>query len=358
MRRKEKHIVNGAIIGFGLVGLVDIILQWYEHKDRGEDFTWDNYNGLRTIKRGLVGAVAGAGIGYLMYEYKISEEAKLPFNSDEYLKKILSNESLKADPILFQNVIEYREKMKQWLVDRFGNSLAAIPENGGSFHKKTAIASNYDLDIILPFKRESYSTLESMYNHVYEILGKEFSGKATVSKQTKAIGITFENYGNLVHFDVVPGREICNYVDDKDLNLYVRPDWIWQKGSSFKTNIFAQKNITVNKPEARRIIKLLKKYRDKNGLPLPTVIVEQCVVEALSENNYGVYTSDTENLLNGMNHIAQKLDGKKIIDIANSNNNLSDKVSSYYKNHISEQLYNDINKIETNPRYIKEIFEC
>lgn len=34
--------------------------------------------------------------------------------------------------------------------------------------------------------------------------------------------------------------------------------------------------------------------------------------------------------------IAQKLEGKKIIDIANSNNNLSDKVSDYYKTHISE----------------------
>jgi len=358
MRRKERHIANGAIIGFGFVGLIDIILQWVEHKDSGKDFTWESYNGLRTVKRGLVGAVAGGGIGYLVYEYKISEEEKLPFNSDEYLKKVLTSENLKADPALFQNVITYREKMKRWLVDKFGNKLAAPPEDGGSFYKKTAIASNYDLDIVLPFKKDSYVTLEDMYNDVYEKLGKRFENKATITKGTKAINLAFENDGNPVCFDIVPGRERFNYIKDRDLNLFVRPDWVWQKGSSFKTNVFTQKSITVNKPEARRIIKLLKKYRDRNGLPLPTVIVEQCVVEALSENKFGIYASDTENLLNGMNHLAQKLENKRIIDIANSNNNLSDKVSDHYKTHISEQLRNDISKIEANPRYIKEIFEC
>jgi hypothetical protein len=81
------------------------------------------------------------------------------------------------------------------------------------------------------------------------------------------------------------------------------------------------------------------------------------VSEALSENNYGLHVSDTENLLNCMNYIAEKLKQKSIIDYANSNNNLNNKITSSQRNYVSSQLLSDVMKIEENPRYIKEIFE-
>ena len=312
MRRQDRQIVNGALIFGSATALVDVLMQWSEHKNKGVEFTWESYNGLRTVKRSLIGAAVGGGLGYAYYCYKISEEATLPFNSDDYVKKILTEEHLKANPAAFKCVVAAREKVKQWMVDEFGNKLVALPVDTGSFYKRTAIASNYDLDIVLPFKRSSYNSLEEMYYDVYKVVGKTFGDRATVTKQTKAIGLTFENNGNPIHFDVVPGREINNYAVEKDLNLYVRPDWIWQRGSSFKTNVGLQKSMTVNKPEARTVIKLLKTYRDRNSLPLPTVMVEQCVVDALSENHFGVYDSTTENLLNSMEFISKKMGAKKI----------------------------------------------
>lgn len=358
MRRQHIHIVNGVVIFAGITALADIFIQWLEHKDRGEDFTWNSYNGWRTVRYASIAGVIGGGVGYAVYCYKVREEAKLPFNSDDYVKKILTEEHLKANPATFKHVAAYREKVKQWMVDKFGNKLVALPEDTGSFYKRTAINSNYDLDIVLPFRKNSYASLEEMYYDVYEVVGKAFGDRATVTKQTKAIGITFENNGNPIHFDVVPGREINNYAVEKDLNLYVKPDWIWQKGSSFKTNVGVQKTMTVNKPEARTVIKLLKTYRDRNSLPLPTLMVEQCVVDALSENNFGVYASPTENLLNCMDFISKKMQQKSLIDIANSNNNLHDKITDMQKNYISNQLRKDIQRIEEDPRYMKEIFEC
>jgi hypothetical protein len=358
MRRQDRYILNGALIVGGATVLLDILMQWLEHRDKGIDFTWESYNGMRTFKRSLVGATVGGGLGYGYYCYKIREEANFPFNSDEYVKKILTEEHLKANPAVFKSVVAYREKVKQWLVDKFGNKLVAMPEDTGSFFKRTAIGSNYDLDIVLPFKRNSYSSLEEMYYDVYEVIGKAFGDRATVTKQTKAIGLTFENNGNPIHFDVVPGREINNYAVEKDLNLFVKPEWIWQRGGSFKTNVGIQKGMTINKPEARTVIKLLKAYRDRNSLPLPTLMVEQCVVDALSENNFGVYASPTENLLNCMGFISKRMEQKSLMDIANSNNNLHDKVTDMQKSYISNQLRKDIQRIEENPRYIKEIFEC
>lgn len=358
MRRQDRQIINSALVIGGATALIDVLLQWMEHKDKGIDFTWDSYNGMRTFKRALIGATVGGGLGYTYYRYQISQEAQLPFNSDDYVKKIMTEEHLKANPAAYKSVIAVREKVKEWMVDKFGNKLVALPEDTGSFYKRTAIASNYDLDIVLPFKRSSYNSLEEMYYDVYEVVGKAFWNKATITKQTRAIGITFENYGNPIHFDVVPGREIYNYNVEKDLNLYVKPDWIWQRGSSFKTNVGVQKSMTVNRPEARTVIKLLKTYRDRNNLSLPSLMVEQCVVNALSENNFGLYASPTENLLNCMDFISKKMEQKRLIDIANSNNNLHDKLTDMQKIHISTQLRKDIQRIEENPRFIKEMFEC
>lgn len=356
MRRRNKYILNGALVAGGTTALLDILLQWLEHKQNGIEFTWKRYDGMRTVKRSLVGGTIGGALGYSYYCFKIKEEANLPFNPDHYLKKTLTEEHLKTDAGVFNNVIAQREKVKEWLINEFGNRLVAMPEDTGSFYKRTAIASNYDLDIILPFGRYSYSSLQEMYYDVYERIGKKFQGYALVTRQTKAIGLTFMTAGNEIHFDIVPGREINNYLCEKTLILYVNPTTFWQKGGSFKTNVNFQKKITVNNPDARTTIKLLKLYRDRNSLPLPTLVIEQCVVNALSENKFGVSSSTTENLLNYMEYISEKIQQKRLLDIANSNNNLNAKIDELQKNRISNQLINDVMSVEENPRYIKEIF--
>jgi hypothetical protein len=358
MRRIERQILFGVLIIGGILALLDILLQWFENRKKGFEFTWENYNAKRTFKCSLIGAAIGGGVGYANYCSKIKKESNLPFNSNTYLKKILASEHLKPNSPNFKNADEIREKIKIRMVENFGTKLAAFPEDTGSVYKSTAIVSNYDFDIILPFKRSSFPTLEQMFCDVYEVAKKEFGDIATINKQTKAIGITFEKAGNSTHFDVVPGRELKEYKKEKDLNLYVKPDWIWQRGSSFKTNIHLQKNITVNKPEVKNVIKLLKAYRDRNSLPLPTLIIEQCSVDALSENNFGIQNSQTENLLNCMDFISRKLNQKNIIDFANSSNNLNDKLTNWQKIQVTNQIKKDVKRIIENSKFIKEIFEC
>ncbi len=356
MRSKERYIVNGGLIGFGVGVLGDILIQWIEHVNQQKRFTWENYDGWRTVKNGLVTGAIGAGIGYLAYEFRLSEEIKHPFNADEHLKRMLSSQNLKNHPELFQSILERRSHMKEVLLANFKNKLASHPEDVGSFYKRTAIVSGSDLDIVLPFRKDSYSTLEEMYNNVFATLNKKFGAQATVIKRTKAIEITFGTDENAVSFDIVPGREISDYKTTKDLNLYVRPDWAWQKGSSFKTNISLQKGITVNMPEARRVIRLLKLYRDRNSFVLRSHIIEQVVVETFS-NKQGVYYSDTENLLSCMKNLSQKLRQRAIIDYANTNNNIIGDMAQSDKLYIAKLLSNDVERIEENPKYIKEIFE-
>ncbi|MDF2452771.1 MAG: nucleotidyltransferase [Bacteroidota bacterium] len=357
MRRKNKHLLTGFAIGTFALIVADLIIQWCEQKKKGSSLTWDNYNGWQAIEKGLIGGLIGGGVGYIIYKYKLTEEDKLPFSSDEYLKRILTEESFKSDPVLLQKVLNFRETIKRSLVDIYGDKLVSPPENTGSFHKKTAINSNYDLDIVLPFKKNGYDSLELMYNDVYDKLGAKYSSIGKVSKQTRAIGLSF-NYDDIdINFDIVPGREIENYKEDKNLNLYVRPDWAWQKGSSFKTNIGIQKKLAVNKPEARKIIKLFKAYRDRNNFPLPTIIIDQLVIEAYEKSNFSWNYSITDNLLFTMEYVAKKMRVEQLLDYANSNNNLSNKITQQQRDYIANQLAKDIMNIEKNPKFIKEIFE-
>jgi hypothetical protein len=359
MRRKAKYITTGAVVAGGLAAVIDIIVQWLEKKENSEKLTWNNYDGKRTLKWIAVGAIVGGASGYLYYEYKISEEEKMPFNSDEYLKKVLAEENIKADPDYLKKVLKKRTEMKDWLIEEFGFLMVnGRSEDAGSFSKRTAINSKFDCDIVLPFKKDSYNTLKEMYYDVYERICRKFGNIARVQKQTKGIEVILQAGCDEIYFDIVPGREINNYAIEKDLNLYVRPDWVWQRGKSFKTNISLQKRLTINKPEARRAIKLLKAYRDRNAVNIPTVIIEQSVVKALENNNYGVQYSDTENLLNSMEFIAKKVSVQNIVDVANTNNNLSAKLSTQDRNRISDLLIADVERISNNPRFITEIFEC
>lgn len=358
MRRRDKYILGGGAIGFGIVAVVDILWQWLKHNNENKPFTWESYNGMQTLKRGLFGFALGAGAGYLTYQHKVSQESELPFSSDGYLRKLLTRESLKANPETFQKVLQRREKVKQTLENKFRKKLAASLEDAGSFQKRTAIGSNYDLDIILPFKRTSFSNLELMYENVHRVIRKSFGQEAIITKQTKAISITFDEDTDPVYFDIVPGREINNYEADRLLNLYVRPEWVWQRGSSFKTNTRSQLKLTKNKPQARTVIKILKCYRDRNGFELPGALLEQCVVEALSNRNYGVHPSTTENLLNSMEYLSKKITQSTIIDHSNTNNNLNDKLPQYERDALAEQLIIDIKRIEANPRYIRDVFEA
>ncbi len=357
MRRKNKYIARGAAIASGLTLVTDVYQQWHTKTENGEKLTFDNFDYRRAFKKTAIAAGVGALAGYAYYEYCIYEEAKLPFDADGYLKKVLSQEQIKNNPRFLNAVLDQRTKIKEWAVNKFGTKLAAFPQDAGSFAKRTAIATNYDLDMVLVFQRDSYYSLKEMYYDVYEAVQKAFGGKAVIEKRTKAISITYLHEGDQISFDIVPGRMINKNTKDKNINLYVRPDWAWQRGGAFKTNHRLHKEITLNKPEARQVIKLLKTYRDRNGYDLPSLVIEQYVVSAMSADNFGVYASLTENLLNSMDYIAKKIVQQQLPDIANTNNNLHNQLTSSSRCSLSDQLITDIKRIEDRPSYMQEIFE-
>lgn len=358
MRRKNKYLLNGALVGGAVLVITDIFSQWSELKKNGKNLNWENYDRWRALKLALFGAAGGALIGELLYDYRIHTEKAIPFNPDPYLRNILRKENIKSDPIKLNKVLITREEVKSWLQHEFGHQLVGPIEETGSFKKRTAISSNFDLDLTLPFGKGFYNSLEEMYYEVLYRLQNKYASVAIVSMQKRTIGVTFRNGNTELHIDIAPGREINNYKIDKELKFYTRPEYIWQNGSTFKTNVGLQKSLTINEPEVRKIIKLVKVYRDLNRFELPSVIIDQLTIAAYNNSNFDWRISEIENLRYTLNYIGSKLKNRSIIDFANSNNNLLDKISSYDRAAISEQMLSDAKRMNENPRHLMELFEA
>jgi hypothetical protein len=81
------------------------------------------------------------------------------------------------------------------------------------------------------------------------------------------------------------------------------------------------------------------------------------VVEALSDYRYGIFYSDTENLLNSMEYLSEKLDQEVFTDFGNTNNNLNNKMPWDKKITAVNLIRADVVKIENCPNYLSEIFE-
>lgn len=356
MRREDKYIFGTATLVGTAAFALDLWLQHEELKKKGSRLTWETYNGFRSLKWSAVGAVSGGIIGNALFKAKFQEECEESFSSDNYIKTLLRKESVKSNPAKYKAVKEMKDEVKATLYREFGEDLVTFPEDVGSLKKRTALGPDYDGDIVLSARKNSFDTLSDMSATMHKKIEYLFNDMAIVTKKRKVSNILFHDLPEPVSIDILYGREIGNYKEDSMLNLYVRPDYFWQDGKNFKTNIETQKNILVNKPKAREVVKAFKLYFKKNGVVVENVLIDQLVLEAMSIKKYGTDYSVTENLLNCMHYISRKLNNTVIKDYANSNNNLLAKMDSNAKLAISDLLKSDLRRIELNHHYIREAF--
>src|SRR5690625_7166677 len=88
---------------------------------------------------------------------------------DEYLE---TNKINKIEDII-KKYKTRRDEIKEDLKEKF-NSKAYNPFNSGSFAKHTAINTKFDLDLVVPFKRDSFSTIKEMFDEVYDFLKEKY----------------------------------------------------------------------------------------------------------------------------------------------------------------------------------------
>lgn len=288
-------------------------------------------------------------------------------DKNKHLECVLSSHAITKEQELLDKFKEKRDEVKQALEIEFGSKLYA-PFNSGSYAKNTAVNTKFDFDLMAPFKKKAFSTLESMYEAVYDFLKKKFETGdkvAAVRKQKVSIGIEFypDEDVDIVKIDVVPGRELVEdeFSTDKRLNLYVFEQFgKLQKGSDYiQTNVHAQiENIrdraTNEKDSIRKVIRLLKVWKIQNSKTPKSFFIELITIKAF--DNKTITGNTWDKLKAVMEYIRDNVETVTLTDPGNSNKDVSETLSDNEKTNLATDMRNMINRIEENADNIKLYF--
>jgi hypothetical protein len=280
----------------------------------------------------------------------------------KHLECVLESHKIRKNQELLDKHVNKRDEIVESLKEKYESDLYD-PFDSGSYAKHTAVNKKFDFDLIAPFKRNSFDTLEEMYIAVYDFLYDKYKDVATIRKQKVSIGIEFyaDSDGDIVKVDVVPGRELNKdqYKDDYKLNLYVYSQFgkIAAGSSRLQSNIKAQiQNIKDNADKAslRQIIRLLKIWKIHLNKSYKSFFIELITIKAFDKKEI---TGDLwEKLKPVLEYIRDNVKDISLHDPGNSNNDVADTLTDFEKSELSEDMKHIIENIESNSDNIKMYF--
>lgn len=235
-----------------------------------------------------------------------------------YLNSVLESYRMKHIDGLVNKYREKRDEIKAFLNEQYGSKIYES-FNSGSYKKHTAINTKFDLDLVVPFKRNSFSTLEEMFDDVFEKLTEKYQNETDVKKQGVSIGLTF-NEEDEINIDVVPVRETSqnSFSEEKNLNLHKT-----QGNGYLKTNIHAQIEHIKAKENERKVIRLLKIWKACHQYKYKSFFIELLVIKAYEKSS--PQGNLWEQFKTVLNYVIDNIQSENFTlkDPGNSNNNLA-----------------------------------
>ena len=176
---------------------------------------------------------------------------------------------------------------------------------GGSFAKGTAIAVQFDLDVVMYFPPETPAGPRELYEAVEARL--RAAGRAT-ARHNVALRL---RYTPGWHVDVVPGRAL-----DPDYEYAAL--WAAERCASRRTSL--RRHIACARALDRDTLRLLKLWRCRQAVPVGSFVLELAAERALR----GFAGTLEERLARVLRFLAEELAEARLVDPANSNNVVSD----------------------------------
>lgn len=279
-------------------------------------------------------------------------------DKNKHLDCVLKSHNIENNEDLMTAYRDKRDAVREDLKAKYGSDIYRILHSG-SYKKKTAVNIKFDMDLVVPFKKDGADTLESIFNELYRYFDVDYRKKDStlleVKKQKIAIGLTFLVDGHLLDLDIVPGREINDYEEDGDLNVYVNELMgSVAKASYIKTNIQKQiDNIRANST-AREPIKLLKVWKRRNNGQIKSMVIELISIKALED--YTGATDRWSKLKYVIEYIRDNIKTVRLVDPGNSNNVVSDSLGDFQKESIKDTMKWMLEDIERNDQSLENYF--
>lgn len=257
---------------------------------------------------------------------------------DQYLDAVVNAQTFASDDPELAALRERGNEVKDLLRGRLSSHNPSV-RNAGSHAKGTMIRASYDLDVLTYFPASTAvgENLEQIYDAVAELLGEEYS----VEKKRSALRLLDANGPDdpvYFHVDVVPGR----FVDDGDGDVFLHQE------SGEKARLKTNPEIHIEHVRDSGVhpaIKLMKLWKVKNGLVIPTFILELLAINLLA----GV---DGEKLSDQLTHVLTEIrdraDSLTVSDPANSGNDLSDIFTASIRETLSSAADSTLQQLEQN----------
>ena len=300
----------------------------------------------------------------------------------KHLQKVLDTHDINKVEML-PKFIAKKNAVKNALNEKFSDSIASNCIDSGSYAKKTAINTKFDIDCCIPFRKKQkeedkgYDKLSEMFDDVYKYLKNEYTenddeiNKEDVRKQKVSIGMKFIIDDEEFDMDVVPGRERPNNNDynneNTDLSLYINPSKrskkeVEENKKRIKTNIKKHINLLggSDRKHERKIARLLKVWKTERkiqngGKLIKSFMMELYTKEAFDEAN-DIPNGLWEKVKMVMNHIIDNITESNLVDPANSSNIVSDSMSDSAKSDTKKDMKATIKDIDENSDKISDYF--
>ncbi len=201
-------------------------------------------------------------------------------------------------------------------------------ELSGSKAKGDAIKGKSDIDIFVSITdKTNQFTCKDYYEDLYNFLKPRFATNS-LRKQNVSIGISYAGCS----IDVTPGKRInynsYSFNNDYDNHfIYSR-----KQNKNIKTNIRKHINLVKNSGLTKEMM-LIKIWRNCHNLPFPSIAIEIIVNDILlGKNSYNLYS----NFKQILEVLRDSITIRKIIDPANTDNNIADTMDDDEKENIRE----------------------
>ncbi len=181
----------------------------------------------------------------------------------------------------------------------------------GSYAKKTMLRESFDLDLVVYFPPTDQFTVKAFYEGVESRL---MTNKYKTQRHNVAIRLLYEGG---FHIDVVPGRAVDNSF--MYANLY-SPEKDSTKRTSIKLHIDA-----VRSGGNQDVIKLTKLWRLRHQVNLGSFAIELVVAKSLTGKRIEPLADRFWEVLG---FLRDDIGSTRLVDPANSNNIVSDDISS------------------------------
>ncbi|WP_439585387.1 hypothetical protein [Dyadobacter bucti] len=320
--KSVQYALAGAVFG----GVIGSVTNKTLQAQRTKDFPEKIFDDAEYQKAVVNGALAGAMIGFLIgksYNAPVLPPRKSKI--DSYLSKHADSLRLNKGDLTFRKLDWHADVLKGKLYDRFQQQLQAMPYRQGSTERGAALGAEYDIDLVLPFKENSFGSISEMYQKVFEFLTEQTHSNSEfyVRKQKKSIGVTYKVGRQYLRVDVVPYK-ISNFLRDKYTGyLHINDERIFLYTKSYtKTN---PKKTIGRKLGAnqQKVLLLLKNWKKYSGIPLSSHLLEYLLRNAYLKNKGALPGGISGKVAMVLQYTINNLENRVIRGNENSNNVLT-----------------------------------